>query len=103
MIPILHDIMLHLTEQTSRRLYDIYVPDMSICMYVFMYTQHIQQSMDQPGKVANPAININRGQLDEHGNKRIFSPFLCAPENLVTRNGFGHPVPCQPAHSPHSG
>ena len=28
-------------------------------MYVCMYDHHIQQSMDQPGKVANPA----RGQL----------------------------------------
>ena len=30
-----------------------------VCMYVCMYRHHIQQSMDQPGKVANPA----RGQL----------------------------------------
>ena len=29
------------------------------------------------------------------------SPF--APENLVARDGFGHPVPRQPAHSPYSG
>ena len=28
------------------------------------------------------------------------SPF--APENLVSRDGFGRPVPRQPAHSPHS-
>ena len=26
-----------------------------------------------------------------------------APKNLVSRDGFGHPVPRQPAHSPHSG
>ena len=47
--------------------------------------------MDQPGKVANPA----RGQL----NRKMFfslSPF--APENLVSRDGFGSPVPRQPAH-----
>ena len=29
------------------------------------------------------------------------SPF--APENLVSRDGFGRPVPRQPAHSPHAG
>ena len=32
----------------------------TVCMYVCMYGHHIQQSMDQPGKVANPA----RGQLN---------------------------------------
>ena len=42
--------------------------------------------MDQTGKVANPA----RGQLNKE------SPF--APENLVSRDGFGSPVPRQPAH-----
>ena len=26
-----------------------------------------------------------------------------APESVVSRDGFGRPVPCQPAHSPHSG
>ena len=33
---------------------------MYVCMYVCMYGHHIQQSMDQMGKVANPA----RGQLN---------------------------------------
>ena len=41
-----------------------------------MYGHTYSKSMDQPGKVANPA----RGQ-----------PF--APENLVSRDGFGSPVP----------
>ena len=47
--------------------------------------------MDQPGKVANPA----RGQLN-----REYEYFLSAfaPENLVSRNGFGNLVPRQPAH-----
>ena len=31
-----------------------------VCMYVYMYGYHIQQSMGQPGKVANPAC----GQLN---------------------------------------
>ena len=49
------------------------------------------KTMNQLGKVANPArvkpnrvINIP------------LSPF--APENLVSRDGFGSPVPRQPAH-----
>ena len=49
------------------------------------------KGMDHPGKVANP----DRGQL----NRKIIlslSPF--APENLVSRDGFGSPVPRQPAH-----
>ena len=45
----------------------------------------------QPGKVANPA----RGQLDR---KMIFALSPFAPENLVSRDGFGSPVPRQPAH-----
>ena len=47
--------------------------------------------MDQPGKVANPA----RGQLNRENNIPL-SP--CAPENLVSRDGFSRPVPRQPAH-----
>ena len=37
--------------------------------------------------------------------KMFFSLSPFAPENLVSRNGFGRPSPCQPAHyhSPHSG
>ena len=47
--------------------------------------------MDQPGKVANPA----RGQLNREMNISR-SPF--APENLVSRDVFGSPVPRQPAY-----
>ena len=47
--------------------------------------------MDQPGKVANLA----RGQLNRE-NEYFSSTF--APENLVSRDGFGSPVPRQPAH-----
>ena len=54
------------------------------------------KSMDQPGKVANPA----RGQLNREMDISL-SPF--APENLVSRDGFGRPLPCQPAHPPYSG
>ena len=63
-----------------------------LCMYVCMYDgHHIQQSMDQPGEVANPA----RGQLNRENNIPL-SP--CVPENLVSRDGFSRPVPRQPAH-----
>ena len=63
-----------------------------------MYGHHLQQSKDQPGKVAaNPA----RGQLNR-GNTNI-SLFLFTSEILASRDGFGRPVPGQPAHSPQSG
>ena len=59
----------------------------NVCIYGHTYSK----SMDQPGKVANPA----RGQLNRE-NQYFLSAF--APENLVPRDGFGSPVPCQPAH-----
>ena len=37
----------------------------------------------------------------KQGNIFSLSPF--APGNLVSRDGFGHHAPRQPAHSPHSG
>ena len=55
-----------------------------------MYGHHVQQSTDQPGKVANPA----RGQLNRENE---YSPSPYAPENLVSRGVFGSPVPRQPA------
>ena len=56
-----------------------------------MYGHTYSKSMDQPGKVANPA----RGQLNRDNNISL-SAF--APESLVSRNGFGSPVPRQPVH-----
>ena len=56
-----------------------------------MYGHTYSKNMDQPGKVANPA----RGQLTRKLNISL-SAF--APENLVSRDGFGSPVPRQPAH-----
>ena len=47
---------------------------------------------DRPGKVANPA----RGQLNREIMDISLSPF--APENVVSRDCFGSPVPRQPAH-----
>ena len=45
--------------------------------------------MDQPGKVASPA----RGQL----NRENISLSAFVPEDLVSRDGFGSPVPRQPS------
>ena len=58
---------------------------------VCMYGQTYSKSMDQPGKIANPAC----GQLNRE-NDLYLSAF--APENLVSRDGFGSPVSRQPAH-----
>ena len=52
-----------------------------------MYGHTCSKSMDQPGKVANPV----RGQLNR-GNEYF------THKNLVLRDGFGSPVPRQPAH-----
>ena len=46
-------------------------------------------------QVTNPAC----GQLNRE-NVFSLSPFV--PENLVSRDRSGRPVPRQPAHSPHS-
>ena len=63
---------------------------------VFMYGQHIQQSLDLPGTAANPARgqpnrtkNMNASRPSEHPPQTIFlllSPF--ARENLVSGNRF---------------
>ena len=58
---------------------------------MYVWSSHIAEYMDQPGKVANPA----RGQLNRENNIPL-SP--CVPENLVSRDGFSRPVPRQPAH-----
>ena len=57
------------------------------CIYGYTYSK----SIDQPGKVANPA----RGELNREND---FSLPAFAPENLASRDGFGGPVPLQPAH-----
>ena len=63
--------------------------------------------MDQPGKVANPARESKsmdqpgKGANRAHGKlnrENVFSLSPFAPENLVSRDGFGSPVPRQPAH-----
>ena len=89
-------------------------------MYVRMYSEGLGAlSMDQPGKVANPTRPSScvtpagtSNELDvqneweentlvvsaEHGKLFFPCPRLFAPENLVSRDGFGSPVPRQPAH-----
>ena len=59
-------------------------------VYVCMVITY-SKGKDQPGKAANPV----RGQLNREMNVSL-SPF--APENLVLLDGFGSPVPRQPAH-----
>ena len=60
---------------------------------MYGHTYRKKSSMDQPGKFANPAA---RGQLNKEKSVDSLSAF--APENLVSRDGFGSPVPRQPAH-----
>ena len=62
------------------------VPDI---MYGYTYSK----CMDQPCKVAHPA----RGQLNRE-NELFPVRVQFAPENLVSRDSFGSPVPRQPAH-----
>ena len=62
----------------------------SIQQYVCMVITY-GKSMDQPGKVANPA----RGHLNREMN---ISLYAFALENLVSRDGLGSPVLRQPAH-----
>ena len=52
---------------------------------------------DQPGKVINSA----RGQLNNRENDFSLSSF--APENLVSRDGFGPSRPASACSSPYSG
>ena len=62
-------------------------------MHVCMYGRTYSKSMDQPGKVVNPACGQLNGKNDEYISLSAF-----APANLVSRGGFGSPVPRQPAH-----
>ena len=57
----------------------------------FFFVITYSKGKDQPGKVANPA----RGHLNR---ENYVFPVTFAPENLVSRDGFGSPVPRQPAH-----
>ena len=67
--------------------------DSSTCIYVpGMYFHTYSKSMNQPGMAANSA----RGQRNRGKLQISLSAF--ALENLVSRDGFGSPVPRQPAH-----
>ena len=55
-----------------------------------MYDQTYSKSIDQPGKVANPARGTGKMNIS------LFALFV--PEHLVSRDGFGSSVPRQPAH-----
>ena len=73
------------TETTTGTVY-------SLRCTVYMYGHTYSKSMDQAGKVANPA----RGRLNREKNISL-SAFV--PENLVSRDGFGSSVPRQPIHT----
>ena len=61
---------------------------------VFMVITYVARvSKDQPSKVANPA----RGSARWTG-KMISSLSPFAPENLVSRDGFGSPILLKPVH-----
>ena len=63
----------------------------SLLDIMYVWSHIYSKSIDQPGKVANPA----RGPLNRE-NEYFPSPF--APENLVSRDEFGRSVPLQPVH-----
>ena len=62
--------------------------------HIAMYGHTYSKSMNQLGKVANPAC----GELNRKNECFNISLSAFAPENLVSRDGFGSPVPRQPAH-----
>ena len=62
-------------------------------MYICIVTHIYSKGLHQPGnKVAGPA----RGQLNRENE--YFPVRVLVPENLVSRGGFGSPVPRQSAH-----
>ena len=77
-------------EAVTNALFPLYRGLSLFTTFLYMYRHTYRKSMDQPGKVANPV----RGQLireNEYFPVRV-------RENLVSRDGFGIPVPHQPAH-----
>ena len=57
--------------------------------------------LDQRGKVASPGL-IASVWISSTAKMSVFL-FLFAPNSLVLLDGFGSPVPRQPALSPYSG
>ena len=64
---------------------------------MLLYGRTYSKSMDQPGKAANPALLV----VSSTAGKMNMSLSAFAPKNLVSRDGFGSPLPRQPAH-PHT-
>ena len=56
-----------------------------------MVTHTYSKSMDQPGRLPILLVVSSTGKIN-------ISLSAFAPENLVSRDGFGSPVPRQPAH-----
>ena len=64
-------------------------------MYVYMYGHHLEQSMNQPRNVANPAINIISGELNREKCKVVvvFGEVWEVVPNLSTKvSGTGTEV-----------
>ena len=68
----------------------------SVCMYVCMA---ITYSSVLINRVRLPILLV----VSSTGRMIFFPLFPFAPENLVSRDRFGRPVPRQSTHSPHSG
>ena len=65
-------------------------------MYALSYRQHFHHSVDQINRVRLPILLVVSWT-----EKMIVSLSPFAPENLVSRDKFGRPVPRQPAQLPH--
>ena len=78
----------HQVRWTYQPVYSFILTFFGVFILYVLYSHTYSKSMDQAGKVANPA----------RGRKMNISLFAFAPENSVSRDGFGSPVPRQPAH-----
>ena len=71
-------------------------------VYLSMYVRHVItfSRLGINRYYCCDCCNPVRGQLSR-GTHFSLSPF--APENVVSRGGFGRPVPSKPDHSPYPG
>ena len=65
-----------------------------------LYGHHSHRVIADYRSIGYKVANSARGQLKGDDKYVPVSPF--APENLVTRDGFGIAVPRQPSYSPHT-
>ena len=67
----------------------------AVCMYVCIYVWSSHKARVRINRVRLPILLAWSASLTGKMNSSL-SPF--APENLVSREGFGSPVPRQPAY-----